>query len=589
MPSIRFPRPIVTLLLTAALALVGMGMNSLVVESVIFHSAGSTKLPAEVNAPYMRILYMPQEIAVHFFYRGYGNTVLRLTPRYCFTKGFQVNGIKHSFPNKQATWCQELAVDLGRELHHGNNTLTVSVNPTDASWGSSSPIVGLAVGSPLFGTHLAQSVFTLIFLGSVLSLVWLLLARRGYDALTRLILIAGYGLYLQCLQCLHQFDYTVDWERHAAYIQYVSDHFFAPYNYTAGESWHPPFYYWVCALAAKGLELFGTFDVWSGIRLVSLVSYATFMYFGMRAIMRVLPKPACYFALALLVFWPSGMFNAAWVYNDVLLYPFYAAAFYYTLAWYEDNETSDLLKAFICCGLAFMVKTSALVPTSILGACIGYKWLIGQYPLRRLLSRELFFGWFALAGGILFNFEREIFYFFIPIQWGPGHLACQSQFQATLENFTLFNIGDLITHPFFVSWEDSSLWNLQIRLMLFTNSIWRYPQLASCLQLLCLLMLTYVVIFVVTLPLRKYHTWFPILSGLVLPFAATVAFTVICHVQGNIDFRYIQPALIAIVMAFCLSVQHAKDKNWTFLYYAGYGIASLFTICSIVFFELQML
>ncbi len=94
---------------------------------------------------------------------------------------------------------------------------------------------------------------------------------------------------------------------------------------------------------------------------------------------------------------------------------------------------------------------------------MAYKLLAGRCTLRSFFHKQSLLGCLALAAGILFSFGREIYYFLITKPAGyAGHLSGQGSYQPKLENFVPINVGDLIMHPFFLSWEDPSLWNLQV-------------------------------------------------------------------------------------------------------------------------------
>jgi len=598
-PFLSFRFALCLLIAIAALALLGVGMNSLAIESVAFGTAGCGD-STEVNAPYMRLTNDPQEVAIRLYYRGYGNTALRLTPRICFSQGgFRLNGVDHAFSrpsynfrqryNPPYKWCQDLTLDLGKWLRPGDNTLELLLVPADRP-DTYSPIIGLAVGAPLFGVHAPQSCFTAIFIGSLLGLFWLLLARKGCDWLTCLIFITACGTYLQGLHAMAPFSYTTDWERHTSYMQFISDHFFRPYDYRGPESWHPPLYYWTGALVAKGVQFLGAFDVWTGLHMLSFFFYVVFLYFGMRSIARLLQGYAYYLALALLAFWPGGATSAGWTFNDVMLYPFYAACFYYTLVWYDTGESRTLAKALAACGLAIMIKSTALVPASILGASVVFKLLCGRCRLGSLMGKKTWIGWLVLAAGILLNLGRALDSMVVFQRFSPlfSSLGPRGPYNAQPINFLSIDISEMLTHPFPPGRkEEPSLWNVLIKSHLFIQNYWRYPAMAACIEALYLTMLAYMIVFIFTLPRTRCISLFPLLAGFLLPLAGSVIYTLWSQYTSAMNSHYVYPALVAIIIVFMLSVQETEHKNWPILYYLGNAVAILFLACSIVFYQLQ--
>lgn len=559
-----------TLLVIAALSLLAIGLNNLVIQSVTFHSVGKNEPAIPIPSPYIRVSGEAQEIKVQLYYRGYGNTTLRLTPLYCFGDEFRLNEESHPFPKENH--CRPLNIDLAPWLRPGNNTLAVTIDyPGKMGQPQFENLRGFSIGSPLFTNHLTQNGFTLLFLISISILLWLLLIKNAFSPGAALIFVSSCLIYLCRLYKISDFFYTTDLNGHIKYIQFVSEHFFQPADYTDWESWQPPSYYWLCAIIAKTLGALGVFNVWTAIRSLSVLSYGFFLYFGGRALSYKLRGRTFLLAFAMLAFWPAGIRFATRINNDVLAYPFYAACFYYTLVWYDTLDTRLLTKAIISSAIGFMVKGTAFIPTTILASTVLLVLATKRCTFSNFFQKKLWLGYAVFLGGVLFNLRKYIYY----LIWGtPFHsfLAIRGDFQ--------FNFSTSLREWYFAT--DSVLFNRDtflefhpaIPLSVITFSIY----------LFYLGMLSY--IFLIGLRKNTCSTTFPIRAGFIIPFLASFTFLWLARIYSCIDFRYIYPALIAVILVFFIALEKCKNMHWL-LYYSGVTIACCFVALSLIFIGLQ--
>ena len=353
-------------------ALFCLYMNSLKIDSITYKTVGSNEPAITANAPYIQTKAAEYEANITFHYRGFGNTSLQLTPRFCFKDGYKINGEFLKFPDQQDKWCGDLVIGLRQYLHRGENTLNVTLSSTVPS-SLYVPNIGIAVGNPMFGRNVLQSFFTLILTCSSLGLLWLWMKRKGDDLTCRMLFISSTIAHLLCIQYISQFAYAFDLEKHLTYIQFVTDHAFMAHDYRGPESWHPATYYELCAVVISFFQWIGVIDPYTSLRLVSFGLYNIFLYIGMRTIGLLFKASPFNIALFMLLFWPSGLFSAAWVFNDLMVYPLYAACFYHTLNWYQNDRAKNLNWALVFAGLTFAVKTTALIPASILGVIIFFQ------------------------------------------------------------------------------------------------------------------------------------------------------------------------------------------------------------------------
>lgn len=583
--------PFIVMIVVALLSLLGMALTSPVIESITFREVGEgASASAEdipMSAPYVHVGNTHQMATIHFWYRGYGNSKLILSPRYCFYGGITANGRFLTFPNNNDNWCQPLTLDLRSDFSVGENTLSIEVGPHHVTPEHYSPHVGFTLGTRLFGGEFIQSVCSGVFVLSLLILVWLGLERERFSVVARIMFMLACMLLFDCLHTIGQYGYSLDLEKHIPYLQYMAEHPLNAHGYTGPEGWHPAGYYQITAWIVQLCQWTGVFDPWTGLRFFSLLCYATFLYFGMKTLRRIMHGLPFYLSLALLLYWPSGLLSAAWFFNDVLLYPLYGAAFYYTLLWYEEDRALALIKAMILCGAAFMVKLSALVPLCIIGMCVLAKLLRKELPFTSLLRKPLLYGEGLLGLGILSNYSGYL-YDKITGHPTPPHLGGDGGFYPNLSQFLFLDLRELVATPFFNSWEIPDFWVVTIKTLLFTNSYWSQTLLGSLLMVLLFVMGAYSTCFLFTLDRRRILTMFPVVVGSIIPFMGLIGFTMMAHNSACRDFRYVQPGLVAIVALYVLSVQEAKRKDYLFLYYVGTAVAALFPMYAITMYILQM-
>ena len=572
----------------ALLCVAATVMLSIRVESVTVGPSDGGSPEVVANAPYMSTKSnRPQDVTVLFYYRGYGNAVMRFSPFHCLEGGYTLNGEAHPFPDGSKSWCREFIIDLHGDVKKGVNTIALKATADAKNLNNYAPVVGLSIGQPLLGWHLPQTIVSGIFTASLMALLWCFLKRRGFDFLSRAIFMVVCPLYMVAFYKIPQFAFSLDLEKHITYLQYVSDHFTSFSDYRGPESWHPPLYYIITALIAKSVQAMGISDPWTAIRCFSIGCYLTFLYFGMRSLRLLLRGLPYYLGAALLVFWPSGFYNTGWYFNDVLMYPLYAACFYYTLIWYDTLAPRALITCMFLCGIAFTVKTTAFVPATIVGACVLVKLCSRQVRLRDFFNRAFLPAWLVLIAGTLCNVVSPIYDKLIAGKTPPPYLGGDGGFRPDFGNFFLLDLGDLLTHPFFSGWDDPVLWSITLKTMLFTNSYWRFPTLASFLMLMLLLMMLYAAVHMVTLNRSAYASRFPLITGFQVPFLALLTFTLLCANTACRDFRYVQPALVAVIAMFLLGVQEARRKDYMLAYYAGNVAALGFAGLSVVFFLIQ--
>jgi hypothetical protein len=324
------------------------------------------------------------------------------------------------------------------------------------------------------------------------------------------------------------------------------------------------------------------------VRAVSLVCHGFVLYFSMRTFQLFFKGVELHLAFALFAFWPAFMFVTAWVYNDALLYPFCVAAFYYTLRWYKMDEERSFVKALVFCALAIMTKTSGIVALGLLGAIAAFKLFTGQVPLRAFFTRSVMTGYAVLMAGVLFNLGKHIYKAIFNNQGiGLGYLGGGGSYKPMLENFSLFGLSNILEKPYFYTWQDPSLIGLHLRTMLFTNvGGGRNAELGSALMACMLAILLVNIAFIIMQRMRNLRGSFPVIVGWLVPVAAVVVFTLLCHMGSCMDFRYVRFALLAVVMLYALSLVSLREAGHRLLYWSASSLAGAFIVLSLTMSQL---
>jgi len=271
-----------------------------------------------------------------------------------------------------------------------------------------------------------------------------------------------------------------------------------------------------------------------------------------------------------------------------MAYPLAAACFYYLLLWHEKGKPVDLGKSLIACGLAFLVKSSAMVSIAVICACITFNILSRRRPLSSVVTGKPAAGWIFLAVCYLLNLGKAIYtIFFLHVGWYERYLGNPSYYDPPQDYYFSLKIDSLVGQPF-VTWKESSIWAAQLKTALFNERDWSDPLLGSILMVLFLLMLCYIVVYIVTMPREKCIAYFPFLAAIILSFASEAAYMNAIHVFQCMNFRYIYPVLVPLIILFMFSVDAAKQNKLLLLHHTGKAFPYVMSALSLLFCQLRL-
>jgi hypothetical protein len=586
------------LLLLGILSFIGINLSGLSITSVSFQEtsqkSGEIKQAVRIEAPYLHptSANVIHKATVTFDYRGYGNTELRLTPAKCLAPNYIINGQKGRFQttDKDAL-CTEVTANLKEHIKSGANILEVELSPFATPRFKNNPfLVLLAVGAPLFGSDLLQSICASFFVFSLSAMLWLFLKQSGHDLTSRVIFIFGFLLAIQRMHVVFQFADSTDLDGHVSYIQAMSNHFFSPYAYTDNQYWHPPLYYWLCAIIAKILAFFGVIDPWTGIRFLAVMLRVVLLYFGMRCFQLFLKGHYFYLALAMLAVWPSSLYQSTYISNDILYIAFYAGCFYYTCIWHQTLASKHLMKALIFCGLGFAAKTAGVVPALILTATAVSNLFYGRCTFHSLLNKNVILGCSILAAGVLFNMGRWMHAMVWLDQGLPDHyLGVTGRANVELGKILSFSFQELIENPFGLRQRYEYYINFFLTNILLTALTWKSTAIAGMLHVLHLALLAYIALGISAISPRHMKSMTPVFYGVILPFIAVIAFLYAKRNIWCLDFRYIQPALIPMIIMMMVGVKALKSWGRPKLHIAAVVTVIAFIQLSLALFQIEMM
>ena len=176
------------------------------------------------------------------------------------------------------------------------------------------------------------------------------------------------------------------------------------------QAYQPPLYYVVSACM-------GTFAMAKGIlpfmpvRLYSFFLMMVFAVYGMLFIRLALRSTALRIIGCLLfISWPLMLCLPGRISNEVMLYPFWAACYYYLLRWQQQQRGRGLVTALGLCAFMMLVKTSTLVPLATVGVVMLYELSAKRARLRDYFRKEIIIVCMCILLTAGLNFMRPVYY-----------------------------------------------------------------------------------------------------------------------------------------------------------------------------------
>lgn len=441
-------------------------------------------------------------------------------------------------------------VNLATHLKRGKNTLTIAVDRVGRPYGLDiQPQAG-----PLFYAS------GLCFLALTMQYVFALARYLGLCRRTAFMLIAALPYYCVWFYFAADTYKSNDVMGHIGYTRHIVNQWFSPYTYWGREHFHPPLYYYITAILITLSSYIPHVSPFTPVRILALCLYTTFCFYALLTFrLAVKGEGRLYHTgVFLILFWPTSFFLATRISNDIAIYAVWAAIFYYTLRFTLENHAASFRRAIIALALALMIKSSAVVPLGIMGSCILFALYTGKIHWRSLWSRDNVVPYLLLTLGGIINIGKMLYQWLINnldvsnTHFGRGFRALHRKGFLTSFDFKFY-----LRHPYDAIGGEPGFANNLMKTALYGEFTWRFSYLASLINLLFLAFLILTLTHT-ALSLRKKHLaqqLFPYISAVILTIIALMLFYSIKHLTVCVDFRFVVPVLVPLIILFVRSTQ----------------------------------
>ena len=202
---------------------------------------------------------------------------------------------------------------------------------------------------------------------------------------------------------------------HSGYILFVRDKLSIPdIDVTrAGQFYHPPFHYFVCALFLKIYELFlGGSHNYEALQILTLC-YANVSAVLTYRILKLfdLDEDVLLPAAAVIAFFPEFILLSGSINNDSLSVMLTFLALYTAIRWYKDSAKNDLLISSFAAGLAMMTKLSAGLIAAPLAVLFLAKLIKAEGKGKlKVVGSAAIYGAISVPLGIWFQIRNNVLY-----------------------------------------------------------------------------------------------------------------------------------------------------------------------------------
>lgn len=425
-----------------------------------------------------------------------------------------------------------------------------------------------------------------------------------------LIIILGFLLRIIYLSYTNYETRTYDVGGHIDYIQYILKNYSLPTADKCWQCYQPPIYYILAALFLSGLSLVNIPNIFLCLQFLSLIYFLLFLFIGIKFFKQInLNSILINTAMALLVFWPSGIIHSVRIGNDVLLYLWFIAGLYFILKWFINEKKSDFYFILFFSALATLTKSNGLILLAIFASVVFYKFLKNLKKEKKYLKNCLiFFIFLSILLPIAFYRPITAYYknnsqrkdlFVGNISSLNGGLFVNNK----LSNYLWFDLKTFTKEPFTYSWEDKGgrqyYWNFLLKSSLFGEFEFNKNKynviFGKYMSWLLMTMLGYFIVIIIFLIFNKnfkklnkdffFVAFFAIINFLLF----SVMIRIKLPVGGLSDFRYVFPMIVPAIMVYILGVNNFKECKNNIFEYIGYFLALTMVILSILFFIVPVL
>lgn len=480
-------------------------------------------------------------------------------------------------------WSKGATIDLSEQLTPGVNALRITVHKRDG-----------AGGVNLFGVAGKSGFFTLLFKvlsAMLLAAVILSLTRERLGWPAALLLAASALLQLHYLGytdfATRTFDLLIA-TGHLDYIKMIAHELTLP-NPTQGWEYHQPPLYYLPASALYALcEQTGVMDPMRALQLFSLLCFVVFGYFGLRILqLTVADRRVMLLGGALLLFWPSGVIHAIRIGNDVLFFTLFAATLFATVRW--QLQGARLWPALLLASLTLITKANGIVLFAILGMLVLVE--VVQTRHYKAFLRHAGLGLLFFAGAFLINFADNIYYVMIgeAKDWLLSNVTINGGLfvKSSAYNYLYFDWQTYLKEPFTNGWNDQYgrqfFWNYMLKSSLFSEFFFDAKRnLAILIGAVSLPLFGLMLLGMAVAPITRAS----LIMGLTLTFAfaAVIVYHIKIPAACHADFRFVYPALIALIYFYAEAVSWLRRKAPVQTAVAAGALSPLFVLLVVRFY-----
>ncbi len=558
------------------------------VSDVTVSKLGDSAQPEAIELPYFHRSLpgnTPLNITYVFSMRVHGSMVssakIRIIPDDCIELlKFNYNMIFVP-PEQRCNLNKGFVVDLKDYWGQGDNTLEVQVLDKAVRYGLTiEPVLGDG-----WQPSLQRFISLFLLMGALYAFV---LRRLAFD---KTIISAALVCLFASVHMVQHSDFTnraPDWWGHIEYIRYVANRWSVPAPMAGWEFYQQPLYYFVAALVGK-IGAFASVPLVFTARYLSLVFMMTFVVYGLLIIRTVISdKKVALLCSLLLLFWPFFLEIAGRLNNDMLLYPLWAACYYYLLLWSCQREPKRLAQALSLCAVMLITKTSGIVPlaTIILSVWVTTRKPLGGYAKNRMVWK----GAIAVVVALAWNFGRTLYYqahnsqlaIIISNSNMNRYMAAQYS-DNSLWKFLSINPHILFTNAFTTYTDDATgrhyFWQTYFKSLLFGYDSWPFTSLAIAMNCVFLLLVIYTIAASFTQKLSRDQKFLALCIAVAL--ASQIGIRLLNRETGTNDARMTFPVLLVFI-AYVGTLMQPRDGKTGVVAYTGYALCAGFLAMSAV-------
>jgi hypothetical protein len=361
---------------------------------------------------------------------------------------------------------------------------------------------------------------------------------------------------------------------------------------------HAPLYYVLGGLVMKLFTALHVTSVDVALQSLSLGFFLGFVAFAVATTRLFIASPLVVrLVAALTAFWPSSVLNSVRVHNDSLASLCMAGALYFTARYDQRERPRDLYWAAVWSGLAILTKSSGYTIVVVLLVVLGFqaKRLAKGGPKPAVIAVST-----LLAAIVIVGKARVMTITRTPTVCerllGRACNAAQESYVGNKPiNYLYFDLRYFLTEPFLpnplAGERRDYFWNAVAKTSLFGRVPLGQPfggrfdaALGIVLSALFLGLLTYTVVGALDATFEQVHRHRVLLLAGGSMLSLLTCFRVLVPIIWHEDVRHVFALLIPALVLFGKVVERYRRTRRA-LYWAGWGLALLFILASVLLFR----